>query len=110
MSVSVQRRRGAVVARIVGDMDLSTADEIRTLLDREIDLGCRHLVLNLGRVSFIDSSGLGVILGRYRRLAAMGGRLVLVGVGDRLLPVLDLSGVLNLLPVRQSESEVVRGG
>lgn len=110
MSVSVERHGGTVIARIHGDMDLTTAEAIRLRLDREIDIGCSHMVLNLSRVSFIDSSGLGVILGRYRRLQGAAGRLSLVGVSRRLRPVLELSGILSLLPVGERESEVVRGG
>lgn len=110
MSVTVHRRGGLTVARISGEMDLSTADEIRKVLDQEIDRGCAHMLLGLRKVTFMDSSGLGVILGRYRRLDALGARMTLVGVSDQVRPLLDLSGLLKLLPVVDDESEVGSGG
>lgn len=106
----MHRKGTAVVARIQGEMDLRTADDLRAALDQEIDRGCPHLVLNLKRVSFIDSSGLGVILGRYRRLRSLGGKLTLVGPSPHLKPVLDLSGILGIMDVADDEAEVVRGG
>lgn len=87
---------------IMGDLDLTTADALR---DRLEDLILRYpdkdLILDLKDVAFIDSSGLGVILGRYRRLRAEGRRLALVGVRPSVRAVLDVAGVTTIVAVAE---------
>jgi stage II sporulation protein AA (anti-sigma F factor antagonist) len=85
---------------ITGDLDLTTADSLRERLD---DLIVRYpdkdLILDLKDVPFIDSSGLGVILGRYRRLQDRGRRMGLIGVRANVRSVLDVAGVSRIISV-----------
>lgn len=97
MAIRTQRRGTEVVARLSGDLDLNTADEIRTILDHHIDAGCRHIVLYLQDVAFIDSSGIGVILGRIRRLREVGGRMTIVRARPHVRRLLEFSGLGGLL-------------
>ncbi|MDA8200910.1 MAG: STAS domain-containing protein [Thermaerobacter sp.] len=80
------------------DLDLATAPAVRaaldTLLDRYPD---RDVRLDLDAVSFLDSTGLGVVLGRYRRLAASGRTLHLVGVRPAVAAVLTVAGVRQIM-------------
>jgi len=101
--VYIHRRGGTSVFRPEGELDIEAAASLRDLLDEEIDRGGRDIVLSLARVTFIDSSGLGVILGRYRRLTDLGGTMTLAAVPEIVRPVLELSGLLTLLPVVQVE-------
>ncbi|MCL8207577.1 MAG: STAS domain-containing protein [Actinomycetia bacterium] len=90
----------AVVVRLEGEFDLAVADALREALDA---LVAKHpeqdLVLDLAGVSFIDSSGLGVILGRHRRLQARGRRLLLAGVGPQVKGILTTAGLGRILPL-----------
>ncbi len=85
---------------ITGDLDLTTADSLRERLD---DLIVRYpdkdLILDLKDVPFIDSSGLGVILGRYRRLQDRGRRMGLIGVRANVRSVLEVAGVSRIISV-----------
>lgn len=87
---------------VTGDLDLTTADALRDQLD---DLILRYpekdLILDLKEVAFIDSSGLGVLLGRYRRLRGEGRRLALVGVRPSVRAVLDVAGVTTIVAVAE---------
>jgi stage II sporulation protein AA (anti-sigma F factor antagonist) len=95
-----------LMVRIKGEMDLASADQIRNEVDQRL-LGdkCRHLLLDLTRVTFIDSSGIGVILGRYRKLTDEGGRLVILKPQPQVRRVLDISGVSRLATYCRSEKE-----
>lgn len=85
---------------IRGDLDLKTADPLRDALDKLIDRYLdKDLVLDLADVDFIDSSGLGVILGRYRRLAAQNRTLSLQGVKPAVGAVLELAGIDAIINV-----------
>ena len=92
---------------ITGEMDLRTAPRLRDSLDALI---ARHpgrdLVLDLTGVSFIDSAGLGVLLGRYRRLEQRGARMVLVGVSSGVHAMLALAGMNELAVVHEAGSHL----
>ncbi len=89
-----------------GDLDLKTADPLRQALDKLSDhYRDRNLLLDLSEVGFVDSSGLGVILGRYRRLAAQGRTIAIVGVRPQVRAVLELAGIDSIINV----SDAARG-
>jgi len=104
----VEVRNNALVVRLAGEIDIKVADALRTELETSLDKSqAQHLVLNLDRVSFIDSSGLGVILGRYKRISSRGGRMAFVGLKPAVKRVLELSGVLRISEVFPSEDEAL---
>ena len=106
MEVVTWRQGWALVCRLAGELDLSSADQVRRAVDGAMARhGVSDLVLDLSEVSFLDSSGVGVILGRYRRTRESGGRMVLVAPPERLRPVLELAGILQLVPAAASVGE-----
>ena len=81
-----------------GEIDMSVTDALR----RDIDLAMEqsaagHLVFDLSGVSFLDSAGLGVILGRYKKVSAAGGSVYLAGARPQVRKVMELSGLLSLM-------------
>ncbi|HUW65188.1 MAG TPA: anti-sigma F factor antagonist [Spirochaetia bacterium] len=110
MMMQMEDKGCSLVARLTGEMDLQVADHLRSALDSAMgEKGTRYLVLDLSGVSFIDSSGLGVILGRYRRLAQSGGRVSLVGLSPPVKNVLELSGLLRIMREYSSAGEALAG-
>ncbi|MCL6561648.1 MAG: anti-sigma factor antagonist [Firmicutes bacterium] len=90
-----------LLVAIKGELDLKVAGELRKTLDQLIDrYPDRDVTLDLSEVPFVDSSGLGVILGRYKRLSAAGRALQLTGVRPPVRAVLDLAGISQLLSVQ----------
>ncbi|MCY0877639.1 MAG: anti-sigma factor antagonist [Firmicutes bacterium] len=103
MTIIHSVHRQSVHVRIKGDLDLKTADALRESLDQLIDrYRDKDLVLDLEDVAFMDSSGLGVILGRYRRLAQQGRRLRLEGVRPAVKVVLELAGIDSIMSISDS--------
>ncbi|MEW6172044.1 MAG: anti-sigma factor antagonist [Bacillota bacterium] len=98
-----------LIAQLNGEIDLKVADELRRGLERALDsYSIRHLVFDFEKVSFIDSTGLGVILGRYKRVAAAGGRLGLLGLCPKVRRVLEFSGVLRIAEEFASRNEALQ--
>ncbi|HWR23159.1 MAG TPA: anti-sigma factor antagonist [Feifaniaceae bacterium] len=98
MELEATRKGQRLKVRLSGELDHHSADRVREALDALIaDATVKDLVLDLSGVSFMDSSGLGVVLGRYRALSARGGRLLLSGVPANIDRIFRLSGLYALV-------------
>ncbi len=87
----------ALVAVIGGEIDQRSAACLRSKIDVEFELsGKKNLVLDFTDVGFMDSAGIGLIIGRVKNLSALGGRAVVAGAGPKLKKILKLSGVTRL--------------
>ena len=83
-----------------GEIDHHTAKTLREKMDRDIYFyRPRVAVLALSKISFMDSSGLGLILGRYTKLNDMGGKLKLENPTAEILKILRLAGVDKLIEI-----------
>jgi stage II sporulation protein AA (anti-sigma F factor antagonist) len=87
-----------LLVTVAGDLDLETAPHLRAAVDAELERSqAAHLLLDLSAVGFLDSSGLGAILGRYRTVTAAGGRMGIAGARDAVRRVLRLSGIARII-------------
>jgi anti-anti-sigma factor len=100
MSLRIEQPGGSSVCivRIDGDMDMSVVPEVRAAVDHAVDSGCVHLVLDLSRVTYADSSALSLLVWLDRRLQPVNGRLVLAGADRNVSRVLELSGLVSVAP------------
>lgn len=92
----VERQSGDVVIfDLHGQMTLSGEEAPRLLLAirRVVTDGCRKVLLNLAHVSYVDSTGIGEIVGAYTRVARAGGTLSLIGVSARIQELLDTTNL-----------------
>jgi len=110
LRIEAEKIGDVLLARVDGELDLSTAAAFREALDRRLEggNGARHLVLNLSGLTFVDSSGLGAILGRYRRVSERGGRLVAADVPANIARLLSLSGLQKIIVTFATEAEALR--
>lgn len=105
LKVEMEKHRGTLVVRLIGELDHHTADQVRISLDEEIARGgCRHIVLSLESLQFMDSSGIGVILGRYKLIKQKGGRMAVCGVNPPVYRLLEMSGLFKIMSVYENES------
>lgn len=76
-----------------GEIDVYTAPALRRELDEQIHGGCKQLVVDLSDVTFMDSTGLGVLVGRLKLLRAQGGTLRIRGASERVVKVFTITGL-----------------
>lgn len=82
---------------LTGEIDHNRAAGIRSSIDSQISaLRPKQLNLDFSKVSFMDSSGIGLIMGRYRSVGLVGGVLKVVNVPDSINRIIELSGVTTL--------------
>ena len=98
LSVTVRRERGVVIAAVTGDIDMSTVAGLRERLFGLAD-GGQSLIIDLNQVTFIDSTGLGVLIGAARRAAAHGATLHAVCSRPQTRKLLWLTGVDRRIPL-----------
>jgi anti-sigma B factor antagonist len=104
LSVTVSRDRGVVIAEVTGDIDMSTVAGLRERLLGLADSG-QPLIVDLNRVSFIDSAGLGALIGVARRADVRGGSLHAVCSRPQTRKLLWLTGVDRRIPLTDTVDE-----
>lgn len=98
-----QESTGSLTVYLEGDIDHHSAATIRSRIDTKLFLTRpRELVLDLSRVSFMDSAGLGLILGRYTKAAELGVGFRIVHPNVQVQKILDLAGMERLIPITQN--------
>jgi anti-anti-sigma factor len=81
---------GRAVLSVAGEIDTQTTDELRGMVD-ELDVAHRTLVLDLHGVDFVDSSGLGALLGIKKQQERGGGRLLLTRLSDSVARIIEIT-------------------
>lgn len=109
MDLQVEIKSGIMIVRPAGEMDLAVADVMRSALEKGLDQnpGIKDIIVNLSQVTYIDSSGLGVLLGRYKRVSRSGGRMFIVGAPPQVRRIIEMSGLLNIMKEFSSEAEAL---
>lgn len=98
LNITVRRERGVVIAAVTGELDVSTVTRLRERLFKLAD-GGRTVIVDLNRVTFIDSAGLGALVGAARRASAHGGSLHAVCARPATRRLLWLTGVDRRIPL-----------
>ncbi|HEY3316556.1 MAG TPA: anti-sigma F factor antagonist [Bacillota bacterium] len=110
MKIEQEVRGRTLIIRLGGELDVKTAPEFRETTEAALERHApNHLLINLDGVSFIDSTGLGAILGRYRRIQQGGGRMSLVAPSPNVRRVMELSGIFKIMPAYRSEERALEG-
>lgn len=89
-----------LVAKLDGELDQSCAAEIRERIDNEICIhGINNLVMDFDKVAFMDSSGIGVLIGRYKQIKARGGRMLVIRTRPQVDKLMELAGLKKLMDI-----------
>ena len=93
---------GETVFCISGELDHHSVKPMREEIDAVIiDNRPKNVVIDLAGVTFTDSAGLGLVLGRYTRISGYGGKVKLVSVSDEFMKILRLAGVERFMEIEQ---------
>jgi anti-anti-sigma factor len=84
------------VVGLAGDLDMAVVPELREDLDSALESGCVNLVLDLTRVTYADSSALGLLVWLNNRLSAIDGKVMLAGANRDVSRILELSGLVGV--------------
>lgn len=108
MKIDTFLKQGVLIVRVEGELDMHSASEFRQTIDNALDNNeAKHILLNLSGVDFIDSSGLGVILGRYKRISLLRGQMLAAHIQPQVARIFELAGLLKIIKVFKSETEAL---
>lgn len=89
-----------IVFEITEELDHHSSEIIRRRADYEIQRFMpKKVIFDFNRVLFMDSAGIGLVIGRYKNVASFGGKLEMINVGDKLRKIFEMSGILTIVPI-----------
>ncbi|WP_431039821.1 anti-sigma factor antagonist BldG [Streptomyces sp. P9-1] len=107
LSLSTETVGDRTIVRVGGEIDVYTAPKLREQLVELVNDGSFHLVVDMEGVDFLDSTGLGVLVGGLQRVRAHEGSLRLVCNQERILKIFRITGLTKVFPIHTSVEEAV---
>lgn len=107
--MKIIRQKQCVTYAFEGELDNYQIQQIKELCRYDIDVTRPKTVrLDFRKVTFIDSTGLGFVLARYKQVQQYGGELRLCRLSEAVRKVFTISGVFTIIPVEEEQKEAVR--
>lgn len=102
--MNYQIQENCLTIYLPNELDHHKAEEIRKTSDVLIEKHhIKHIIFDFGETNFMDSSGIGVIMGRYKLIMLLGGEIWAVHTSERMKKILMMSGVTKIMKVYEEE-------
>ena len=99
-----QVQENCLTVFLPGELDHHNAEEIRRESDQLIDKNhIRYVIFDFENTTFCDSSGIGVIMGRYKKIYMLGGEVCAVHTNERMKKILTMSGVTRIMHIYEED-------
>lgn len=105
LGIDVRRANAHAIVDVKGEIDVYTAPKLREKLIELVSEGSHDVVVNLEGVDFLDSTGLGVLVGALKRVKAHDGSLSLICTQDKILKIFKITGLTKVFSIHSSEEE-----
>lgn len=107
MDINRRESGDVVIFDINGEIDLYNAPEIKEKIKEEMNNGKVNIIINLDKVSYIDSSGIGVLISSLSNLKKVGGALKLINVYASVRKVFELTKLTSFFDIYDSEADAL---
>ena len=108
MNLTWKTKDNILIVHMDGDIDHHSCEALRTEIDAALErMRCKHILFCFDHVAFMDSSGIGVLIGRYKLVQRFGGRIAVCCAGERIREIFRLSALDQLIPSFAREDEAV---
>ena len=102
-----QKKDKRLIFKISEDIDECVVQKIRRRLDNEIERYMpKEVIFDFNKVSFMDSAGIGLLIGRYKLVDMLGGKVEVANLTTPVRKIFEMSGVLKIIPEIKTEKEV----
>lgn len=107
MDIDVTQSSGVAVVAPHGDLDMATVDEVKRTLAGLIDGGQSRVIMDLGEVGYIDSSGMGAMVAAMKRARAAGGDVRLCALQDDVRGIFELTRLVRAMSIHPTRQEAL---
>jgi len=98
VNVMLLERNKNLIVKIIGDIDQHNAEDIRDKVDKAFERSrCRHMIFDFSGVEFMDSSGIGLLIGRYKNVCSRGGTVAIANMNHDLGRIYNISGLKRII-------------
>jgi stage II sporulation protein AA (anti-sigma F factor antagonist) len=109
MYLKFDKRENVLIITLSGELDHNSAEEVRVKIDDRIDRdNIEKAVIDFSGVTFMDSSGIGAVLGRYKKLSNRGGMLCIAEPSKNVNRIFELAGLYKVIKNYNTVDEAVR--
>ena len=106
MKINFVKNDNILFIKIDGEIDHHSSAELRTRIDEYIQgSNTKYIVMDFSKVGFMDSSGIGMVVGRYKNIKRVGGELCIISAGKSIKRILEMSGITSLIPIYNNQEE-----
>lgn len=100
--------KNLIVEFLATELDHHIANEVREEIDYVLkEKQVKNVVFNFSNIKFMDSSGIGVVIGRYKQVSSEGGKVAVININDRVRKIFDLSGMNKIIGVHNTYEDAL---
>ena len=107
LGIAVRRNGRVTVIELTGELDAYTSARFREVMVEAIEEGGGNLIVSMTDVEYIDSSGLGALVGGLKRSSERNGRIVLVCTQPQVRKVFEITGLRKVFPIYDAEEDAM---
>ncbi len=109
MEFKTEKFGNCLAVAISGELDHHNAAPLREKIDNELlSRSAKNLIIDLSRLELMDSSGIGLIMGRYKLVSSLEGQVVVTGAAPSVKKVIELSGLGKLVLMCETSAEAIK--
>ncbi|HZK01775.1 MAG TPA: anti-sigma F factor antagonist [Anaerovoracaceae bacterium] len=97
MEIRFEMIDDVLIPILIGELDHHSSTKIREDIDQTYKaFKAKHIILSFEELTFMDSSGIGLIMGRYNKVREENGKIAIIGCNDHILRILELAGIYTI--------------
>ncbi|MDK2835407.1 MAG: hypothetical protein PWP21_184 [Thermosediminibacterales bacterium] len=108
MKLEFKKQRRTLIVNVKGELDHHNSQKFKDEIeDQFTKRAVRNIILDLKNLNFMDSSGVGVILGRYRKVKELDGEVAVININKQVKRVFEVSGLSKIIKIYQNELDAL---
>lgn len=107
LSLDARETEGRTILEVGGEIDVYTAPKLRDAISDLVAEGKYHLVVDMEKVDFLDSTGLGVLVGGLKKVRGHGGTMQLICTQERLLKIFRITGLAKVFTIHDNQESAL---
>ena len=109
LNMQMAIRKNRLFIRLSGELDQAVTENLKIKVSEVVDkYMIKHIIINFSKLDFMDSSGIGFIIGRYAQVKKRNGKIVICSMNDMIERIVRLSGLRRICLIASSEEEAER--